>query len=199
MDNNLYWKTGTFKNELSMIQDEDLNDFIRLCIVSLPDYFFEIPASSTGKYHPEYSLGKGGLVRHTKASIRIANDLLNLEQYQEVAQHREEIIAALILHDGVKKGFNQGTATTSRHPLYAEQLIKECLMEYDKFIGKEKYAKLEPKVLYICRLILSHMGQWNWDTTFIKEILPKPETPEQQFVHLCDYLASRKYLTCEVN
>ena len=25
-------------------------------------------------------------------------------------------------------------------------------------------------------------------------VLPKPKTPEEQMVHLCDYLASRKYL-----
>ena len=26
----------------------------------LPDYFFVVPASSTGKYHPDYALGDGG-------------------------------------------------------------------------------------------------------------------------------------------
>ena len=43
----------------------------------LPNYFFEVPASSTGKYHPEFALGDGGLIRHTKVAVRIAYELLN--------------------------------------------------------------------------------------------------------------------------
>lgn len=35
------------------------------------------------------------------------------------------------------------------------------------------------------------MGQWNVNL-YSKTILPKPKTATQKFVHLCDYLASRK-------
>lgn len=43
----------------------------------------------------------------------------------------------------------------------------------------------------ISRLIASHMGQWN--RAFNSNVtLPKPKSDIQQFVHLCDYLASRK-------
>ena len=45
-------------------------------IDSLPDYFFEVAAASTGKYHPKYAQGEGGLVRHTKAAVKIAYELL---------------------------------------------------------------------------------------------------------------------------
>ena len=38
------------------------------------------------------------------------------------------------------------------------------------------------------------MGQWNTDYRTKKEILPKPKTAAQKFVHQADYLASRKYL-----
>ena len=40
------------------------------------------------------------------------------------------------------------------------------------------------------------MGQWTtckWDKTE----LPYPESPAQMFVHLCDYLASRRFI--EIN
>ena len=36
--------------------------------------------------------------------------------------------------------------------------------------------------------------QWNKDNYTNKEILPKPVTKLQRFVHMCDYLASRKFL-----
>ena len=49
----------------------------------------------------------------------------------------------------------------------------------------------------ISNCIKSHMGQWNTDYKTKEEILPKPVTELEKFVHLCDYLASRKLL--EVN
>ena len=66
-----------FKIELGYIKNDRIRKSCLAMINVLPDYFFEIEASSTGKYHPSYSLGKGGLVRHTKAAVRIAFDLLS--------------------------------------------------------------------------------------------------------------------------
>ena len=38
------------------------------------------------------------------------------------------------------------------------------------------------------------MGPWNTDYLTKEEILPKPKNKYQNFVHMCDYLASRKFL-----
>jgi hypothetical protein len=43
------------------------------------------------------------------------------------------------------------------------------------------------------------MGQWNYDSYTKKEVLPKPKTAEQRFVHMCDYLASRKFIDVKFN
>ena len=45
-------------------------------IKTIPEYWYHVGASSTGKYHPEYSLGEGGLMRHTVALVRILNYML---------------------------------------------------------------------------------------------------------------------------
>ena len=74
-------KTETFEQELSLIQDAERRLFVSRCLENVADYFFEVPASSTGKYHPEYSLGRGGLVRHTKAAVKIANNMLQLNMF----------------------------------------------------------------------------------------------------------------------
>lgn len=84
-----------FKIELGNIKSEKLHDFIEYVVNLLPDYFFEVAASSTGKYHPKYSLGEGGLVRHTKAAVKIAKDLMNLEQYRFSEDEKDVIIASL--------------------------------------------------------------------------------------------------------
>ena len=70
-------KADIFKTELGYIKEDDIREKAIKVINMLPDYFFEVPASSTGKYHPSFSQGEGGLVRHTKAAVNIANELLN--------------------------------------------------------------------------------------------------------------------------
>ena len=68
-------KSEKFIKELEYIKNDDIRGFAKLALENLPDYFFDVAASSTGKYHPTYALGNGGLVRHTKAAVRIAFEL----------------------------------------------------------------------------------------------------------------------------
>lgn len=176
----------TFGAQLSLIENKSLASLIELCLLNAPEYFYTMPASTSGKYHPAYSLGEGGLVRHTKAAVKIANCLLSLEMYKGL--NKDEIIAALILHDSVKKGRQGGDWTVIEHPLQAADLL----------IGTARACKYEDidQVERIASMIRSHMGQWNLDKHGF-EALPKPITKEQKFVHQCDYLASKKFLIVE--
>lgn len=173
-------KVDIFTEELSYIQDEEKREITKDLIRQLPDYFFTIPASSTGKYHPSYALSEGGLVRHTKAAVRIAIDLLRLDMFSGLSKNKDEIIAALLLHDGMKNGAG-GNWSVADHPLIVSNFIMNELN------GSEFAYQL-------CDLISTHMGQFNTDYKTGEEILPKPSNKAQAFVHLCDYLASRKYL-----
>ena len=76
-------KQEVFENEIVLIKDEDIRDSLRTLIDKIPDYFFTIPASSTGKYHPLYATGDGGLVRHTKAAVRMANELFGIYKFPD--------------------------------------------------------------------------------------------------------------------
>lgn len=181
-----------FETELKMIADDDLRVFAEYCLNKLPEYFFIMPASTTGKYHPEYMLGDGGLVRHTKAAIKIASSLLSLEQYNYYDS--DAIIFALLFHDGVKKGYNTSKYTVVLHPLLAADFIENALMNY-----LDKEVNLIYKIAKVTRLIRSHMGEFNVDYVTGEEVLPKPIEEDEKFVHMCDFLASRKFLNCEVN
>ena len=188
-------KIAILRNELDFIKDALLKEFMEFCVEEAPDYFFEMPASTTGKFHPAYTLGEGGLIKHTKAAVKIAEDLLNLEQNQHL--NADLIISALILHDSIKKGNGGSKYTVTEHPLYAADFIGEQLEAFD--MDDEEREELAERVTEIQRLIRSHMGQWNLDYRLGKELLPKPQEEDEKFVHTCDYLASRKYLTCEVD
>lgn len=167
---------------INHIKSEEIKKNLYTAFTDVPEYFYNIPASSTGKYHPAYATGEGGLLRHTIAAARIACDLVDLEMYGLTDDEKDYIICALLLHDTFKSGVTHSKYTLHNHPLLSAQHVRKvCSREFAD---------------NVCPLIESHMGQWNtckWDKT----VLPKPETKLQQIVHLCDYLASRKYLTFE--
>lgn len=188
-------KVDILQPQLDLIKDDLLKEFMEYCVEKLPDYFFEMPASTTGKFHPAYTLGEGGLIKHTKAAVKIANDLLNLEQHKHL--NADLIISALILHDSIKKGPGGEKYTVTEHPIYAADFIDERFDEFSAM--KEFETGLQDVVEDIQRLIKSHMGEWNRDYRLNQSVLPKPQTEDEKFVHTCDYLASRKYLTCEVD
>ncbi len=185
-------KLETFKKEINYVKDTSRRKDLKTLISLLPDYFFEIPASSTGKYHPSFALGDGGLVRHTKVAVRIAKELLdnNTVGMKFTDKDKDLIIMALTLHDGLKSGVEHSKYTKFDHPL----LISKMIME-----NKDKLSLDIDDLRKMCSMIESHMGEWTYDSYQKKEVLPKPRTAEQRFVHMCDFLASRKFIDVKFN
>ena len=59
--------------------------------------------------------------------------------------------------------------------------------------NKDKLLISKEDTEFVSGLITTHMGPWNKDR-FGNVVMPKPETKEQLLVHLCDYIASKKFL-----
>lgn len=187
-----------FENELNLIKDKALKAFVRFVQYNdLKSNFFYLPSSSTGKYHNPQDNGYQGLVRHTKKCVQIAKDLMNLEQWGFSDEDKDIIISSLILHDGAKYDedvtFNEdGTLTTGytkvTHPL---DMSKKILQYLEIF-------KFDKRLFKIAMCIETHSGQWNMDRDG-NVIAEKPKTKLQEFVHLCDYIASRDYLEFDIN
>ena len=179
-------KIKLLKTEIDQIKDERLRNNLEIIVSNLPDYFFTIPASSTGKYHPSFSLGNGGLLRHSKVAFKIAIELLNTSTFSTdfSEKDRDLILMSILVHDGLKKGKIEEKYTRFDHPILMANYIIEL---------KDKLSLNEEEINFIHDAIISHMGEWNTNP-YSKVILPIPETKYQKFVHLCDYLASRKFL-----
>ena len=176
-------KEECFKEELNYIVDPSIKESLITMINYIPDYFFTIPASSTGKYHPSYATGEGGLLRHTKAAVRMAHELFGIYKFPN--HTKDLIIMALVLHDSVKKGYEKEERYTRfDHPLVAVDFLKSHSKELS--ISKDD-------IDFISSCIASHMGRFN-TSEYSDIILPIPKTPEEKFVHMCDYLASRKVI-----
>ena len=82
----------------------------------------------------------------------------------------------------------------------SSKLIKRqeiWLEEYQgyNYDAVKKHAKkiAEGEIEFMCHVISSHMGTFN-NNSYCNIELPKPESKFQRFVHMCDYLASRKFL-----
>ena len=176
-------KIKYFTKEIGYIKDESKKKDIEYLINLLPDYFFLIPASSTGKYHPKFAGTISGLVKHTKVAVRIAVDLFEtVNNFSDL--DKDLIIMALIMHDGLKKGMVEEEYTRFDHPL----LVSELIMKNASILEMEI-----DDVRKMCMMIESHMGKWN-KNKYSKIELPVPTSELQRFVHRCDYLASRNYL-----
>lgn len=184
-------KENYFKKEIEYVEDTKKREDLVYLINLLPDYFFEIPASSTNKYHPDYASTNVGLVKHVKVVTRIAYELLNNPIYRErfTDSERDLIIMACVLHDGFKSGREKERYTRFDHPL----IMSEVIME-----NRNNLSLTTDEVRGLCKMIEAHMGPWNTNS-YSDIVLPKPENERERFVHLCDYLASRKFLNVNFN
>ena len=181
-------KKEVFKKELEYIKDKDIKESALFMIDILPEYFFEIPASSTGKYHPNFAASDHGLVKHTKVAVRIAYELLNNPVINKFTDREKDlIIMAILLHDGLKSGVNHERYTRVDHPLLIADYIKE---------NKVSLKLTDNEIEDLCKMISAHMGPWNTDYNG-NEVLPVPKNAKERFVHMCDYLSSKKFLDVE--
>lgn len=182
-------KSTIFNNELELIKNDRLRKSCEVLLNELPDYFYEIPASSTGKYHPKFALGEGGLVRHTKVAVRIAYEIIKTQSIGNVFTDDEKdlILISLMLHDGLKEGFPKEKYTKFDHPILAANFVKD----------KANLTELtSEEVKLISTNISSHMGEWN-KSDYSDITLPLPKNKYQKMVHMCDLLASRKFINVE--
>lgn len=181
------------KEYYDSIKNENVKGFLGECIQTIPKYWYTAPASSSGKYHPNYALGDGGLLRHTVALLRFFNRLVTNDLYRTPYTDKELDLmrVACLMHDSRKCG-SDDDYTISRytkfdHPILAAEVVRSI---------NSKFITDEDKEL-VANAIESHMGQWNIDPSGrCKVVLPTPKNKYQKLVHLVDYLAATK--GCEI-
>ena len=174
-------KSKLFKREINLIESEDLRDFVRFYFNEcVGDWFWKSGASSTGRFHPKFTQGEGGLVRHTRAVCMICEELLRLNTYAYMNDaYKDYARVACLLHDTCKYGeFNE--VDKKAYPKHGWLASLKILQAWFEFFGSEA-----PELLLMA--VRSHMGQW----TENKE--DKPFTNIDRLVHLSDYIASRSF------
>ena len=181
-----------FQKELSLIHDKDIRNFVITCFDKLcPDYFWTCPCSTTGKYHPQVSLGTGGLVRHTKLAVWWGIELLRAldtsPELKDITTLQDEVTATLLLHDMIKNG--KGLNTNGR-PLESGVTGMHGVTLANKIADEILDQKLNNSDIRILAGIALHMGIW---TTKVYHTIDGPGVGTfVELIHLADYCASRK-------
>lgn len=151
-----------------------------------PAAFWTAPASTSGKYHPAESLGRGGLVRHTRKVYRLTKDLLDMRGIDHTDVRYSIALSAALLHDS-RKVLDEGQHSVFEHPILAALAVNELLPKFsDEITSREG--------MLLCNAIRSHMGRWT-TSKHSSYTLPEPLSTLDFIVHTADYLASRKHIT----
>ena len=170
-----------FNNEIALIQSEDLRDFARFFLdTRVGEWFWESGASSSGKYHPQFVQGSGGLVRHTRAVCMVCEELLRMSTYAYMRdEYKDYARLACLLHDTRKygRGDTEDKDCYKEHGAIAADDVRMAWYEF--------YGTQVPDLLVMA--IRSHMGQW------VEDRNDRPFTNIDRLVHLSDYIASRPF------
>lgn len=180
--------TNKYIIEQLHLENDDMKEFAETVIEAAPVYWKIVPASSTGKYHPNYCLGSGGLIRHTLALIRLLNHTWGIKCMNEkwTSRERDMVRIAGMMHDAFKSGtqadYEKNKYTKHEHPIIASNAI----MKY-KGCGIIPDDEIET----IATTIETHMGEFV-SSPRSDIVLPEPKNKFQKMLHWADYLASRK-------
>ncbi len=189
------------QNEILTIKNKNIRDVITEVLQNAPTYFWEIPASSTGKHHPEYALKENGLVNHIRAGIMLIEDTFKNNTIMNVffPEGHSELIkdcirGAYLIHDCCKSGLDNVPVphTCIEHPLLVKELTKKIKKSTIMKLSEQERSCLS----YMMGAVEKHMGEWITDCKGNK-ILDTPKNGLEKFIHMVDYYASRKFL--EVN
>lgn len=185
-----------------------------------PDYFWTVPASSTGKNHRADENGEGGLVHHTARACAVGEHLIRAFDYQWNSKPfiANYVRAALLLHDSFRSGDGENLftrdgqlATDPMHMLHPRREFAKVSLS--NIMQRDSRAWLTPiTIVRVCHLpvvsvaatefpyfnllmdlIEGHYRRWSPSP----KLNPEPGTPAH-VVFMADYIASRLNINVEV-
>lgn len=115
--------------EVDLIEDDDLREETVSAIGRMaPDYFWEVPATSSGKYHNPYARHRHGLWIHVKmVATAFERKAESYVRRGVLTDHQADCVrAAILLHDMLKYGhkYEDGDGTADNHDLLAGQWLR---------------------------------------------------------------------------
>lgn len=177
-------KIKIFQKLLNEFETNEMRLYCEDMIKQIPDYIFEMPSSTTGKYHNKTQCLPHGQIYHIIMFGAILNYRLGLKCNREKfksPEQRDAMRCIPIFHDALKCGWDGGAYTVHEHPLLAAEWVKTSHVEHN-ISDKVKDA--------IANMCAAHSGEWTTSKKS-KTVLPEPSNAMEIMIHECDYLSSR--------
>lgn len=179
-------------NTLSI--SRDYRSLAEYLIEQLDDYWFIKPASSTGKYHPKFNNGEGGLVRHSLNVCMWWQQMYKaFEQELMSFSGRDDMydlgLIACLFHDAKKYGDIEENSRWVKkdHDVRSMEWFLHNVEIYEHMNDMNFDNKA---INYIANAIDHHNGPWSTHGA--------PRTIFERLVFICDYASSQKIHEQEV-
>jgi hypothetical protein len=178
-----------FGTELDRIKNPNLQAFAQFCLDKAPLYFWLVPSSSTGKYHPPQSNGRGGLVRHVKAMLVFCETFIRMNSL--TGDDADCARVACLTHDIVKYGPNDTPLphTTKDHDRQGALFVHQLGQLFNAERAEDKRVP-DATLRLICGGIAWHAGQWASKQPNSPKRYPTDFTLLEQTVHQADMAAA---------
>ena len=179
-------------NTLSISREyRNLAEFL---IDQLDDYWFIKPASSTGKYHPKFNNGEGGLVRHSLNVCMWWQQMYRAFEQELISfSGRDDIydlgLIACLFHDAKKYGDTEENSRWVKKDHDVKSM--EWFLHNVEIYEHTNDMNFDNKAInYIANAIDHHNGPWSTHGA--------PRTIFEKLVFICDYASSQKIHEAEV-
>ncbi len=188
-----------FGKIIDRIKDKSKKEFVRLALLESPDYFWVMPSSTTGKYHPPDEFCIHGLLIHIRKVCLFLVQLNKIFSFE-----LDDMLVAGLLHDTLKCGYpgrekkrpeDKEPAKTPDgfvcdfwtdilHCMYPRHHFRDIVLSSGELV---KYASWWDDVMIP---IERHYGQWS----------PSPlleMNASENILHVADFMVSKKQMRVE--
>jgi hypothetical protein len=157
-------KLAVFEKHLNMIQSETIRDFTKYCLVRFPNYFWTMPASTSGRRH-----GGAGetLIDHIQGCLYLAECVIRQMEKTWTQRQKDQLISALILHDS----FRCGVEGEERR--YTEEMLaKKGIEDQKRLLGQICTDPEHPEIGYreVFRLALDYKHEYPQHTNAVRDL-----------------------------
>lgn len=173
-------KIEIFRKHLDMIKSNVIKDFTIFAMKQFPDYFWSLPASTSGRRH-------GGpsetLIDHIQGCLFMAEAVCDQFEEHWNQRQKDQLISAVILHDGWRCHTADGDVkvitaeeaeereylrdkvgnfrTSSDHPEAGYRQLLRISAEFNAEAVKNKTEQISAKDLsIILKAVRYHYGPW---------------------------------------
>lgn len=166
-----------FTQNCLAIKDETLRAYALQCIPAIPEQFWTVPSSSSGKHHPPDERGMHGRVIHTFRALKIGLLLCDQIEFNEI--DTDIVRFAILYHDITEAGIDiQLLHSDLDHPETCVKLLAQTITFHDPNWNYGPFYE-------VLNCIRCHTGRWG---------KIQPDSTIESIVHTADNISSKLHL-----